>query len=105
VLNFAYLQPKTKTFVEILLITIFLHDQKSVNGKRDKKYLAKVFSEASAVPQMIPGLQYFLLKVVKSTDLAGSKAERSTIKWGSAVAGDVLVNIASTATGVAEVSD
>ncbi|KAM0309418.1 hypothetical protein ACHAO8_009047 [Botrytis cinerea] len=89
-LNLSYLQAKTKTFCEVLFITIILQTQKASKDSRDAKAIANLFSRAKETPQMITGLQYFLRKVVGKTDIAGGKAEKDIVKWGSKVAGDTL---------------
>lgn len=39
---------------------------------------------------MAKGLQYFLRKVVSKTDIAGTEADKETVKWGCKVARDAL---------------
>lgn len=89
-LNLSYLQAKTKTFCEVLFITMLLQTQKASKDGRDKKTIANLFSRVKDTPQMITGLQYFLKKVVGKTDIAGGKNEKDTVKWGCKVAGDTL---------------
>ncbi|CAG8977138.1 hypothetical protein HYALB_00003359 [Hymenoscyphus albidus] len=89
-LNLSYLQPKTKTFMEVLFITIFLQSQKAAGDKRDKKPVVNVISKAQDTPHLITGLQYFLRKVVSKTDIAGGKEEKATVKWACKVARDTL---------------
>lgn len=89
-LNLSYLQAKTKTFCEVLFITILLQTQKASKEGRDEKAIANLFSRVKDTPQMITGLQYFLKKVVGKTDIAGGKVEKDTVKWGCKVAGDTL---------------
>ncbi|TGO29585.1 hypothetical protein BPAE_0013g00370 [Botrytis paeoniae] len=81
-LNLSYLQAKTKTFCEVLFITIILQSQKASKESRDTKAIANLFSRVKETPQMITGLQYFLKKVVGKTDIAGGKAEKEIVKWG-----------------------
>ncbi|KAI9643419.1 dihydrolipoamide dehydrogenase precursor [Ciborinia camelliae] len=89
-LNLSYLQAKTKTFCEVLFITILLQTQKASKEGRDEKAISNLFSRVKDTPQMITGLQYFLKKVVGKTDIAGGKVEKDTVKWGSKIAGDTL---------------
>ena len=42
------------------------------------------------VPEMVRGLQYFLKKVVSKTDVAGSKTNTATVKWGCRIAANAL---------------
>ncbi|KAJ9649012.1 suppressor of glycerol defect [Coniosporium tulheliwenetii] len=96
-LNFVYLQPKTKTFAEVLLTTVILQSQKRSSREKDTKALLDVFEKVNDVPQMARGLQYFLEKVVKKGDVAGSKSERETVRWGCSQAVDALTTtVAST---------
>jgi len=95
-LNFAYLQPKTKTFVEILLITVILQSQKRSSGSRDEKSLLNIFRMVEEAPQMARGLQYFIKKVVSKADIAGGKSERDTVRWASSKVVESLTNLATT---------
>ena len=94
-LNFAYLQPKTKTFVEILLITVILQSQKRSSGRRDEKSLLNIFGIVGEAPQMARGLQYFIKKVVSKADIAGGKSERDTVRWASSKVVELLTNLAT----------
>jgi nucleolar MIF4G domain-containing protein 1 len=88
-LNLTYLQPKTKTFVEVIMITILLQSQKG-SKIRDEEAVVGVFLKVKDEKQLIRGLQYFLRKVVAKTDIAGGKEEKGTVKWACKVAGDTL---------------
>ncbi|KAL8950233.1 MAG: hypothetical protein Q9222_003722 [Ikaeria aurantiellina] len=100
VLSFAYLQPKTGMFVELMIVTTILHTQKGKEGSRDEARIADVFMKAKENPDTAEGLQYFLKKTVSKTDVAGTKADKETIKWGCRVARDALntVIVSQTAT-------
>lgn len=89
-LNLAYLQPKTRTFVELLLITVILHLQQGSERNRDEKPIMEVFLPSKDIPNLARGLQYFLKKVVSKTDVAGSRRDHETVRWGCKVAGDGL---------------
>jgi nucleolar MIF4G domain-containing protein 1 len=89
-LNFNYLQPRTKTFLEIIFITFFLQSQKQSKVKRDEQAVVNVFAKAKDTPSVVRGLQYFLKKTVSKTDIAGGKDEKATVKWACKVAGDTL---------------
>ncbi|PGH35286.1 hypothetical protein GX50_01866 [[Emmonsia] crescens] len=100
VLDFAYLQPKTQTFVELFLVTVMLQTQQKrlkqlqKNGGDeedfDEKALADVFMRTRETPQIVPRLIYFIRKVVAKTDIVASKKEKRIVKWGSKVALDAL---------------
>ncbi|KAL5360276.1 hypothetical protein BJX96DRAFT_69453 [Aspergillus floccosus] len=105
ILNFAYLQPKTKTFTEILLITVIQLSQKQKRkskGKnkkpedeeaRDEKALMEIFMRTQETPQVAKGLIFFLRKVVAKTDVVSSK-ELKLVRWGCRVAVDALKVVA-----------
>ncbi|RAL06106.1 MIF4G domain-containing protein [Aspergillus ibericus CBS 121593] len=103
ILNFAYLQPKSKTFVELLLISVIQQSQKKRGGKkkketksadaeegRDEQALMEIFLRARETPQIVKGLIYFLRKVVAKTDIVPSEKEMKVVKWGCKVATDAL---------------
>ncbi|EGC44942.1 nuclear protein [Histoplasma capsulatum var. duboisii H88] len=109
VLEFAYLQPKTKTFVELLLVTVMVQTQQKRLKKMkqnekapsvaddgadetefDEKALADVFLRTRETPQIVPRLIYFIRKVVVKTDIVVSKREKRIVKWGNKVALDTL---------------
>lgn len=47
------------------------------------------------VSNLVRGLQYFVKKVVSKTDVAGSKTDEATVKWGCKVIADALTALAS----------
>ncbi|KAI9762734.1 MAG: suppressor of glycerol defect [Geoglossum simile] len=89
-LDLAYLQPKTRTFVELMLITVFLQSQRNSKGGRDEGAVVDVFMQVTGMPQLARGLGYFVKKVVSKTDVAGGKVERDTVRWGCRIAGNAL---------------
>lgn len=109
-LNFAYLQTKTSTFVELLLVTVILQTQQK-NGKqkkpskeneqdnekpgdqRDERALASIFLKCSETPQVVKGLIFFLRKTVSKTDIVASTKDRKTVHWGCKVATRALRSI------------
>lgn len=102
-LNFAYLQPKTKTFVEILLISIIQQSQKtkkankkkkankdvSEESTRDEESLMQIFLRVQDTPHIAKGLIFFIRKVVAKSDIVTEKDEKM-IRWGCNVAVDAL---------------
>ncbi|KAJ0416798.1 MA3 domain-containing protein [Aspergillus carlsbadensis] len=106
-LNFAYLQPKTKTFVELLMISIIQQSQKQTKKSRkskksksrpdtgddsgfDEKPLVEIFMRIRDTPQIVKGCIFFLRKVVARTDIVASEKEAKMVKWGVRVAVDAL---------------
>ncbi|KAJ5306115.1 hypothetical protein N7508_005130 [Penicillium antarcticum] len=98
-LNFAYLQPKTKTFVEILIIGLIQQSQKSKKKKsksskteeapQDEKALMQIFLRVKETPHIGKGLIFFIRKVVAKTDIV-SDEEMKLVRWGCDVAVDAL---------------
>ncbi|KAL3436506.1 hypothetical protein BDV09DRAFT_193911 [Aspergillus tetrazonus] len=100
-LNFAYLQPKTKAFVEVLMISIIQQSQKQKKNKKsktksksedslDEQPLVEIFMKTEDTPQIIKGCIFFLRKVVAKTDIVASEKEAVMVKWGVRVAVDAL---------------
>lgn len=96
-LNFPYLQPKTKTFVEVLLVTAMTESLKGFKDKRNERAVREVFVEVDQAPEMIAGLQYFLKKIVSKTDIV-EKAEKETVRWACKSVMDMLSRILATTT-------
>ncbi|OBT93311.1 suppressor of glycerol defect [Pseudogymnoascus verrucosus] len=94
-LNLTYLQPKTQTFVEVLFISMFLHPQKQPAKVGDKTAIATLIGRVQDTPSMMTGLQYFIQKVVKKTDIAGGKDEKLRVKQACKVAIDTLRALAA----------
>lgn len=95
-LNFAYLQPNTKTFVELLLISVIQQSQKQKSKKKkkdaeakDEKALMEIFLRTRDTPHIVKGLIYFVKKVVAKTDIVPEK-EIGLVRWGCRVAVDAL---------------
>lgn len=89
-LNFVHLQPKIRTFAELLLVTVIIHFQQGAQGSRDERSLTAVFSKLKEFPELVEGLKYFLRKVVRKSDITGMKQDKGTVKWGCKVIGDAL---------------
>jgi nucleolar MIF4G domain-containing protein 1 len=99
-LNFPYLQPKTKTFLEVLLVTTILESLKASRGKdkqRDERAVREVFVEVDQAPEMVAGLQFFLKKTVGKTEIV-EKAEKDTVKWACKSIMEMLTKVLATTT-------
>ena len=107
-LNFAYLGSKTKTFVEVLIITLFQQSQKRSRKEMrkwknkaeefdglDKKPLADIFLRTSEAPQVVKGLIFFIRKRVSGTDIIVSDKDLKLVRWGCKVAVDALTIVAN----------
>jgi nucleolar MIF4G domain-containing protein 1 len=96
-LNFPYLQPRTKTFVEVLLVTVILETQKGSKGIRKETPLLQTFVEVDQAPEMVAGLQFFLKKVVSKTDIV-DKEEKETVRWACKSVMQVLNRVLAAST-------
>lgn len=97
-LNLPHLKPKTKTFIEIMLVTVILESQKGSKEGRAEKALLNIVINADAVDGMVPDLQYFFRKVISRTELTANKAEKETVKWACKVVDDMLTRLMATTT-------
>jgi nucleolar MIF4G domain-containing protein 1 len=86
-LNLLYLQKKTRDFVEVMLVNVLLECQ---GNERAEETIAKVFGGVEAAPDLARGLQYFLKKVVRKSDLAGGKKNTKLLKEGCKMAEAVV---------------
>ncbi|KAF2445735.1 hypothetical protein P171DRAFT_472423 [Karstenula rhodostoma CBS 690.94] len=97
-LNFPYLKPKTKTLVEVMLVTIIVESQKGHKDKRSEKALLNIFINVDAVPEMITGLQYFVKKVVSKTGITANSKEKDMVKWACKAIMGLLERLMATTT-------
>ena len=97
-LNFPYLKPKTKTLVEIMLVTVILESQKGSKGTRDEKALLNIFINVDSATEMITGLQYFMKKRISKTEITANKKEKETVKWACKLVMDMLQRLMATTT-------
>ncbi|KAK7745955.1 suppressor of glycerol defect [Cytospora paraplurivora] len=74
-LSLVDLQPKTRDFVEVMLITLFLE------VKAAKSDVGNIFRSVADLPGLSKGLQYFLRKVRKS-DLVTKGTEKKAVRRG-----------------------
>jgi nucleolar MIF4G domain-containing protein 1 len=95
-LDFPYLKAKTKTFIEILLVTVILESQKGAEEGRKEKRLLEIFINADVAPDMVPGLQYFLQKVVSKTKIIANSTEKDTVKWACKTVGSMFTRLMET---------
>ncbi|KAF2724131.1 hypothetical protein K431DRAFT_263328 [Polychaeton citri CBS 116435] len=93
-LDFTSLQPKTRTFVEVFFITVFLEANKKTSTDRSA-FEAKVQSvfmpAATTEGDLGQGLRFFLKTVVEKSDLAISKGEKKIVQRGCRFATDALL--------------
>ncbi len=98
-LNLLYLQKKTRDFVEIMLVNVLLECQGS---ERPEEAVTKVFAGVEAAPDLARGLQYFLKKVVRKSDLAGGKKNTKMLKEGCKMAEAVVQTALARGEGLLE---
>ena len=89
-LDLTYLQPDTKTFVEVLLITTILQSQTPGTNASDEKALVDIFSKVGDLPELASGLRYFVINVVGKSDIVGSKLEAKSVREGCRLIDRVL---------------
>lgn len=99
-INLAHLQPKTQMMIEILLVTAILTSQKGANGsektvaaRQKEGRLLRLFTRPKEMPELAQGMQYFLKKVVRKTDLVANKEERDDVRLGCKVADSALTRL------------
>lgn len=92
-LNLRYLRPKTRDFVEVMLITLF-QELKTAGGKP-----TKVFTAVADMEGLSKGLQWFLRKRVRKSDLLTSKKDQKRVKQGCDEAIEALVTYEERAAG------
>ena len=93
-LSLAYLQAQTQMFLEIFFVTVILHCHSTSKDARNEKVLLPIFLQPKEMPSIARGLQYFLKKVVRKTDLAGSRYEKDTVQWACNTVCDGLSDVA-----------
>ncbi len=98
-LNFPYLQPNTKTFIDILLVTTILESLKADRNEngRNERAVREVFVEVDQAPEMIAGLQWFLKTVTRKTDIV-EKQEKETIRWACRSIMNMMTQVLATTT-------
>ncbi len=81
-LTFPYLKPKTKTLIEVLLVTVILESQRGMaEGERDEKAVLNIFINTDSAAGMVMGLQYILKEVISQTEITANRREKETVKW------------------------
>ncbi|KAL1865247.1 hypothetical protein VTK73DRAFT_5430 [Phialemonium thermophilum] len=87
-LNMPYLQTRTRSFVEVLLISSLLDCfEAGKDGKIDAEAaIGKMIATLGDAPELCRGLQWFFKKVMRKSDLIGSKTEAKTLKTACTIA-------------------
>ncbi|KAI5779317.1 hypothetical protein EDC01DRAFT_780202 [Geopyxis carbonaria] len=85
-LNWAYLQPATKSFLVVLFTTIFTSAESSIDSAFGPFQL-------QTHPDLCRGILHFLKKRVKKADVAADEEEKKLVKQGVASAIAVLEDI------------
>lgn len=92
-LNLPYLQPRTRAFVEVLVITAFTESYKQAGkdgGDGSRVVIERIMGSVAGAPELSRGMLWFIKKVVRKSDLAGGKEEGKKLKRACAIAADVL---------------
>ncbi|PWW79344.1 hypothetical protein C7212DRAFT_340240 [Tuber magnatum] len=80
ILDIAYLQDKTKTFLELMFVTAFLQTLGQESGTEES--LKRVLVKIKENPALVRGVLFFLKKHVKGTDVVTDKAEEAAVARG-----------------------
>ncbi|KAJ4387988.1 suppressor of glycerol defect [Gnomoniopsis smithogilvyi] len=83
-LSLAYVKPKARDFVEVLLNTLFLEVEKAGND------IAHIFGAVADMQELSKGLQYFLKKRTQRSELVANKKDGKKVKKGAQKAIEVL---------------
>jgi nucleolar MIF4G domain-containing protein 1 len=89
-LDLPYLQPKTRALVEVLFITAFLESYQAGDEKERRKAIERIMGSVVEVPELSRGIQWFVKKVVRKSDLAGAKEDVKKVKKVCAMAEEIL---------------
>ncbi|KAK4228168.1 hypothetical protein QBC38DRAFT_415322 [Podospora fimiseda] len=87
-LNWYQLQPMTKDWLDILINTVLIECQKGKKGEKAEEEIVKLFGTVGV--ELVTGLQYFLRKVTKKSNLTGNKKEARLVKEGCKMADAAL---------------
>jgi len=80
ILDIAYLQSKTKIFLELMFITVILQTLGQEGGAEES--LKRVFVKIKENSMLVRGVLFFLKKHVKGTDVVTDRAEAAVIAQG-----------------------
>lgn len=83
-LSLAYVKPKARDFVEVLLNTVFLEVEKAGNE------IANIFGAVADMQELSKGLQFFLKKRTQKSELVANKKDARKVKKGAQRAVEVL---------------
>ncbi|QDS71623.1 hypothetical protein FKW77_007272 [Venturia effusa] len=103
-LDFPTLQSKTKSFLEITLLTTLKTATKLSRTKLSRKgktgdataaTISSIFAKAKKEPRIVVGLQYFLAKEVDIAEFAETSGEKKALTAGLGIARATLALLAS----------
>jgi len=83
-LNWAYLQPPTKSFLEILFTTVLAENEWGLNV---------VFSNVSDGVELVRGVLHFIKKTMKHGGIAAGDEEKAAVKKGCMIAVEMLEGV------------
>lgn len=83
-LSLAYVKPKARDFVEVLLNTLFLEVERAGNN------VDNIFGAVADMQELSKGLQYFLKKRTQKSELVANKKDGKTVKKGAQKAIEAL---------------
>jgi nucleolar MIF4G domain-containing protein 1 len=86
-----YTQPKTKTLLEMLFVSLFQNvDKRSKSSADHEKRIVEIFSKVKDVPQMVTGLRYLIPTTIKRSGLVTDEVEKKALKKNCRLAMDTL---------------
>ncbi|ODQ56386.1 ARM repeat-containing protein [Saitoella complicata NRRL Y-17804] len=88
-LNFVELQSNTKIFLQIFFCTLILHTQRGA-PRRKPQAVMDIFVKCKENLTFAQGLEFFLKKHMKKVSVLTDEKEKETVKWGAAIAQDML---------------
>jgi nucleolar MIF4G domain-containing protein 1 len=86
-----YVQPKTKTLLEMLFVSLFqCVDKRSKSSSEHEQRVVEIFSKAKEVPQMVTGLRYVIPTTIKQSSLVTDPTEKKALRKNCRLAMDTL---------------
>lgn len=82
--------------MELLLITILVESQSGEKTSQSEETIMGIFLKLRDTPGLIQGFQFFVKKVLKKTDVAGSNEDLQRVRRGCRIIEDTLKALAST---------
>ncbi|CAF9927705.1 MAG: hypothetical protein GOMPHAMPRED_004475 [Gomphillus americanus] len=102
-IDLAHPMAKPKLFAEVFLITIF--QSLGSQSKDGADHIKQIFAATEQSPEMIAGLQLFLKKIIRKTNLVEDSKSRERVMSGCKIAEKALLELMSNGFSRRELSD